>query len=107
MVARIVQAHNGQHTMPVHEELIARWHQRVPLIERMRPRRIIGQACTRISSLKASLRATEGSCLRFSCTLAASSRISLAGAIDVFGSFPDVVVDPRKVALCTRPAHMT
>jgi hypothetical protein len=46
IVARIVQAHNAQHTALVHEQLIARSDHRVPLVERMvqRPRHIVGQA---------------------------------------------------------------
>jgi hypothetical protein len=45
------------------------------------PHRIIGQAFARILFLPACLRACEGSCLRFSRTLAAPSRISLAGLL--------------------------
>jgi hypothetical protein len=92
IVARIVQAHNGQHTALVHEKLIARSHHRVPLVEPMIqwPRRIIGQALRSqiiFSSLLASLRGTMFEIL---ADLGGAITDFVGKAIDVFGSFPAI-----------------
>jgi hypothetical protein len=90
IVARIVEAHNGQHT--VDDQFITRLHHSVPLVERMvqPPRCIIGQALRSHIIVDSLLASQRGTIFENLAHLGGAITDFIGGAIDVFGSFPDV-----------------